>query len=182
MTAGFEQDTNWCVITGAPSSGKTSVVVELARRGYAIQDEVARELIEAAMRSGESLEDIRGAGHAKYFQRHILVLKQAREKALDPQARVFMDRGMPDSITYYRLAGLDPALAVAASRRFRYRAVFMLDRLPLVKDGVRTETEAQAAAIGQALEEDYKGLGYVPVHVPVLSIQARADFILSSLA
>ena len=54
MTAGFKYDTNWCVFTGAPSSGKTSVIEEMAHRGYAVQNEVARELIEGALRNGKN--------------------------------------------------------------------------------------------------------------------------------
>jgi predicted ATPase len=173
---GFKHNTNWCVITGAPSSGKTSVVEELAHRGYAIQTEVARELIEAGLRKGMSLEQIRDRDHVQKLQKRILKLKQAREMALHTETFVFMDRGLPDSIVYYRLAGLDTAEAVAASRHFRYRAIFLFDRLPIQKDGVRTESEQQAKDIDRMLEEDYRSLGYSVTRVPVLSIEARADF------
>lgn len=173
--------TNWCVITGAPSSGKTSVVEELARRGHAIQNEIARELIEECLEHGMTLAEVRGEDHAKELQQRILRLKSAREMALDPQTLIFSDRGTPDSISYFRIAGLDTALAVKASKVFRYRAVFILDRLPVKKDGVRTETDEQAEALDRMIEEDYKALGYAPVRVPVLPIPERADFILARL-
>lgn len=173
--------TNWCVITGAPSSGKTSVIEELAKRGYAIQNEIARELIEECIRHGMTLDEVRGMEHAKELQQRILKLKSAREMALDPKTLIFSDRGTPDSITYFRLAGLDTALAVKAARVFRYRAVFILDRLPVQKDGVRNESEEQAQALDRMIEEDYRALGYAPVRVPVLPIPDRADFILARL-
>ncbi len=178
----FKYQTNWCVVTGAPSSGKTSVVEELAHRGHAIQAEVARELIEECLRRGKSLAEIRDQPDGiRLLQRRILELKLAREMALDPETLVFMDRGMPDSITYFRLAGLDTLEAAASSRLFRYRAVFIFERLPIKKDGIRTESESDAAKIDILLEEDYRSLGYHPIRVPVLPIAERADFILQHL-
>lgn len=176
---GFTYKTNWCVITGAPSSGKTSVINELKKRGYATTGEVARELIELGLRQGRTLDDIRR--DASDLQRGILEVAVAREMALDINTLVFMDRGLPDSLTYLRLAGIDGLEATALSHLFHYRAVFIFDRLPIVKDAVRTEDEEVANKIDRLLEEDYRAIGYVPVRVPVLSIEARTDFVLAHL-
>ena len=181
MSAAFACETEWCAITGAPSSGKTSVIEELARRGHAVQGEVARELIQTDLKAGKSLSEIRDKDHVQQLQRRILDVKLARERELDPKRLVFMDRGLPDSIAYFRLAGLDPSPAVEASKIFRYRAVFLLERLPLVKDGVRTEDDRQAAAIENMIVADYGSLGYDITRVPVLGIAPRADFILQKL-
>lgn len=181
MTAGFEQDTNWVVITGAPSSGKTSVIDELAKRGYPIQTEVARDLIEECLRHGMSLKEIRDDTHVQQLQSRILRYKTGREKSLDTSKLVFADRGTPDSIVYFRRAKLKVEDAVAASRLFHYRAVFMLDRLPLVKDNVRTENDAEAEKIGAEIAADYAALGYELIRVPVMPIVERADFILRKL-
>lgn len=176
----FETDTSWIVITGAPSSGKTSVIDALTSRGYAVQGEVARELIEECLRHGLSLADVKADG-GKQLQADILRIKTSREKQLAPLDTVFMDRGMADSISYFRLAGLDTNAAMAACRHFRYRAVFIFDRLPVIRDGVRSEDEAAAMQIDVMLEADYRSLGYVPVRVPVMPIAARTDFILKTL-
>lgn len=179
MDLAFKNDTNWCVITGAPSSGKTSVIEELARRGFPIQNEVARELIEFGMHHGKSLEDVRK--NAALLQRKILQVTLAREMGLDTKKTVFLDRGLPDSITYFKLAGLDGLEAKAMSYLFRYRAVFIFDRLPLVKDGVRTESTTQAENIDKMLEEDYRAMGYDPIRVPVMPVEARADFVMEKI-
>lgn len=178
MTA-FETQTNWYVITGAPSSGKTSVIEELRARGYAVQNETARELIELGLRRGQTLDDIRH--DAADLQRNILALTLEREKNLDPALLTFLDRGLPDSITYCRLAGLDVDDARFFSRRFAYRAVFIFDRLPLIRDDVRTEDDELATRIDRDLEADYRGLGYTPLRVPVMSVSERTDFILLKL-
>jgi predicted ATPase len=176
----FEHSSRWVVITGAPSSGKTSVIEDLRARGYAVQEEVARALIEECLRRGLSVEDVWREG-GQQLQHDILRIKRAREAALDPAACVFMDRGMPDSIAYFRLAGLDTAIAAAACMTFHYAAVFIFDRLPLVKDGVRAEDEAAAQKIDAMLRADYQSLGYDPVSVPVMPIAQRSDFILHAL-
>ena len=179
MISGFKHETGWCVITGAPSSGKTSVISELARRGFAVQGEVARELIEQGLSSGRSLVDIRH--DAKGLQTRILEVTLAREMDLDAKATMFLDRGLPDSITYFRLAGLDGFEARVASYLFQYRAVFIFDRLPVVKDEVRTEDEKLANKIDRMLEEDYRSIGYTPIRVPVMPIEERADFVLENI-
>lgn len=181
MTGEFKYATNWCAITGAPSSGKTSVIEELAHRGYAIQNEVARELIEECLRQGKSLTEIRDAAHTQDLQRRILKLKVAREKGLNRNTLVFTDRGTPDSIAYFRLAKMDTAAAIEASKIFRYRAVFLFERLPLMKDGVRTESGPEAVEIERMLVDDYTALGYDVIRVPVVPVTARADFILQKL-
>lgn len=177
----FKYDTNWVVITGAPSSGKTSVIDELARRGYPIQTEIARELIEECLRHGMTLAEVRSAGYVQELQEKILRFKLGRERALDVKKLVFSDRGVPDSIVYFGLAGLNREAAIEGSKIYRYRAVFMLDRLPLVKDGVRTESDAQAENIGEQILADYRSVGYEPVAVPVMPIVERVDFILKHL-
>jgi predicted ATPase len=179
---GFQYNTNWCAITGAPSSGKTSVIEELAHRGFAIQNEVARELIEQALRHGKTLAQVRDADHVQDLQRRILKLKVAREMGLNRETFIFTDRGTPDSITYFRLAKMDVAAAIEASKIFRYKAVFLFERLPaFTHDDVRTESEQQAREIEQMLESDYKALGYDVIRVPVLTVAGRADFILSRI-
>lgn len=179
MSDTFRFKTNWSVITGAPSSGKTSVIEELSHRGFVTQREVARELIELGLNSGKTLEETRHA--AKRLQKDILQLALARESTLDPAEYAFLDRGLPDSLTYFRLAGVESAEVRTISFLFQYRAVFLFDRLPIVKDDVRTEDEALADKIDKMLEDDYKSVGYAPIRVPVMPITARADFILTHL-
>lgn len=177
----FGQITQWVVITGAPSSGKTSVIEALQKRGYATQEESARAVIEEKLQSGQTLDEVRAPASAGRLQGEILERKLALEKKLDPHTIAFLDRGIPDSISYFRLAGIDTAPAIAASKLYKYRQVFIFDRLPLQKDGVRSESENIASLLDAAIENDYKAMGYNPVRVPVMPIEERADFILAHL-
>ena len=51
-STGYE--TNWYVITGAPSSGKSSVIRELENLGYRVVHEVARAYIEEELKKGKN--------------------------------------------------------------------------------------------------------------------------------
>lgn len=175
----FKTPTRWVAITGAPSSGKTSVLNALEKRGYKICHEAARELIEAKIAGGQTLEQVRA--DAGSLQREILKVKMEWSRRFSPDDIVFFDRGIPDSLSYFRAAGLDPAEVMPLALEFRYAHVFLFDRLPIVRDGVRTESEADASQIEQFLIEDYKALGYHPVRVPVMPVEARADFMLQKM-
>lgn len=179
MSLDYKVKTNWCVITGAPSSGKTSVIEELARRGYQTEPEEAREFIEACLRRGKKIEDVRR--HGDWLQREILFFERRRERHLNRQKLIFLDRGIPDSLTYSRLAGLELSTIKAVAREFQYRAVFIFNRLSIVKDGIRTEDDALAQKIDLDLERDYTDLGYSPVRIPVMSISDRTDLVLRAL-
>ncbi len=173
--------TNWVAIIGAPSSGKSSVIDELAARGYKTEPEVARAYIEERLAAGASLDEVRGPAGVQHMQKQIFARSVARDEQLDPTALIFFDRGLGDAIFYYQRAGLDPAPVWDVSRHYRYRAVFMLERLPITADNIRTEDDAAAQQMQQAFYDDYTALGYDVIMVPVMSVAARTDFILQAL-
>lgn len=50
---------NWFALTGAPSSGKTTVLKELEKKGYKVYEEWARVYIDSEMQKGKTLKEIR---------------------------------------------------------------------------------------------------------------------------
>jgi predicted ATPase len=173
------KQTNWGVITGAPCSGKTSVICELERRGFRVKHEVARALIDAALARGHSLKEIRADEAA--FESRILSCKVEIESRLPPEPLIFLDRAIPDSIAYFRSAHLDTTLPMAKSHLFRYRKVFFFDRLRIEKDAVRIEDEAAAERLERLLWESYRNLGYAIIRVPVMPVKERTEWVLSRL-
>ena len=172
------QPTNWHVITGAPCSGKTAVIEALEALGYQIVNEVARAFIDKELKKGKNLEEIRSDELA--FENNILRRKCAIEASLAQDETLFLDRAIPDSIAYFKLAGLDTALPEKNSRIFRYRTIFLFDRLGFEKDRVRVENNDKAASLQRELENSYKTLGYDIIRVPSLSVRQRTDFILTT--
>ena len=170
------RNTCWRVITGAPCSGKTSVISELARLGYRVVQETARAYIDEELERGRDLLQIKA--DPLPFERMILNRKIEIESALPDSEIIFLDRAIPDSIAYFELEGLDPEEPRSKSREFRYASVFLMDRLRFETDRVRTETDRMAATLDRLLETSYVELGYPVVRVPVLSVKKRCRFIL----
>lgn len=173
----FGISTNWHVITGAPCSGKTAVVEQLAQQGYRTVPEVARAYIDAQLARGQTLAAIKA--DLPVFERHILMKKVTIEKRLSPAQLTFFDRAVPDSIAYYQLEGLDPTEPIQHSGRMHFRNVFLFEPLKFEKDAVRTENSAISTRIGALLESAYTALGYSPLRVPVMSVSRRVEFVLA---
>lgn len=171
--------TNWVVFTGAPSSGKTTTIECLEKLGYRYMPETARAHLERELAKGRSLEQIKS--DQKKFQQNLLHEKIKMEKKLPPDELVFLDRAIPDSISYYKISGIDPHEAMEASKKFRYKNVFIFDRLPFEADGVRVDNDQIAAELDRMLENDYRLMGYEPTRVPVMPVESRVKFILGAL-
>lgn len=174
----FEQ-THWQVITGAPCSGKTSVIAELALRGFQVVPEVARDYIDTQLAMGLSLDLIKA--DLLSFERHILHAKVNLERHLPRKATIFMDRAVPDSVAYFQLDGLDATEPLGFSTLVRYEKIFLLERLSFEKDAVRSENDRAAAHLEYLLRQVYEQLGYAVITIPVMTIAQRVALILNSM-
>jgi predicted ATPase len=172
-----EISTNWYVITGGPSTGKTKVIEYLAFLGHCVRPEAARIHIDNEMSKGKTLEQVRGDERA--FQQEVLELKLESEAVAPTDTLIFWDRGMPDSVVYSRRYGVDALPALEASRLRRYRQIFLLDMpAQYQSDYCRTEGAAEAVEIHTQLENCYREMGYSIVRVPLIPIHERAKMIL----
>lgn len=171
--------TRWFVITGAPCSGKTTLIHELSRQGYRCTQEAARIYIDSQLAKGISIAQSRSNEGA--FQQALIEAKMALEESLDPNDVVFMDRAMPDSISYFRMKGLDPCEVIRLSATFRYAGVFLLDPLPFENDDARIEDEKSRIFLDKQLELDYRSLGYEVCRVPVMSLLDRVAHIVEEV-
>lgn len=173
------QPTNWYVITGAPCSGKTSVICELEKRGFRVVHEVARAYIDQELVKGKKLKELKA--DALSFERLILYRKIQIEACLPKNDIIFFDRAVPDSIAYFKLEGLDSEEPLAKSTYHCYKKIFLLERLAFEKNVVRSENETIAIELARRIESSYRMLGYGIVHVPVLPIKDRTEFILERM-
>jgi predicted ATPase len=170
--------TNWYVLTGGPSSGKTTTVELLSARGYTTTIEHARHYLDLKRVQGQTVEEVR----ARRIEFQSGVLDMQQETSLDPEETVFLDRALPDSLAYYRFLELEPdARLLDALTHVSYRKVFILDLLPLAADYARTEDVAAQRRIHALLTEVYRNLPISVVNVPVLSPADRVAYILERL-
>ncbi len=168
---------NWYVITGAPSSGKTTLLTRLEKLGYRVMYEVARTYIDEEMKKGRTLSDIRR--DELTFQKEVLRRKIRLEKELDPKTLCFFERGIPDSIAYYEIAGGKPdALLKKSLGDSKYKRVFLLELISFRRDYARTEDAKIAQKIAILLEKSYKDAGHPVTKVPKLNTEDRVKIIL----
>lgn len=176
---GFEISTKWNVITGGPSSGKTTTVNQLKKLGFSSSPESARTLIDIGISSGLTIQEVRR--NEKHFNQSILCIQMAIENVLLPEKVCFHDRGIPDSLAYIRLSGGDERIARKFAAKRKYHNIFLLELLPFQKDYARIEDSEKAKHIEQLIYETYTELNYQVIRVPMLTIEERVYFILDSL-
>jgi predicted ATPase len=174
---------NLFVITGGPGSGKTTVLLELEKRGFRFAPEVARQIIQEQVRdSGKALPwENRELYTALMLERSI----QSYKEHTPASAPSFSDRGLPDTLGYARLIGLaDDRAILDACDRYRYASLVFL--APPWKEIYETDSERkqdfdEAERTDQRLMRVYRECGYELVELPRLAPKERADFILSQL-
>jgi predicted ATPase len=171
---------NWYVITGGPSSGKSTTIKMLKDLGYTTTHEVARHYIDLQRINGRSVDEVRA--NQRQFQHKVLNLQIDLERRLDPQELIFLDRGLPDELAYYQFFNLPPdEKLVEYLKTATYKKIFVMDLLPLDKDYARTEDEVAQKALHRLIIDSYKSRKETIVMVPVLPPKERVAFILANL-
>jgi predicted ATPase len=171
---------NWYVLTGGPCAGKTTTIDELARRGYPVVAEPARLIIEEKLAAGQSIgeivtnEDWLPSVVRRSFDLHT---------AAPAEETVFFDRGIADSIAYYKLGMRElDAESKRAIDSVTYKKIFLLDLVDFKNDEARSESIEEARALHALISQAYESLGYEIVRVAVMPVAERVDYILSHLS
>jgi predicted ATPase len=180
LSTPFRVQTNWHVITGAPSCGKTTLINQLADKGFQTVPEAAHLYIEREMALGRSINEI--LSNRADLQRILIDMQLGIEHELQASDVTFLDRAIPDCITFNRFVGLNPNEFLVECFHHRYASVFILDPLPYQENGVRDDNATIADHLDEWLARDYSALGYRVVRVPVLAPQERLAFVLKRLS
>ena len=172
------------VITGGPSTGKSTVIKELKNMQFACFDEVSREIIKKAQQEG--IEQLFLADPL-LFSRKLIEgrLRQYYEADKTGQPLVFFDRGIPDVNAYLRYIKQPvPDKFEKITREHPYdRLVFIMPPWEEIytNDAERYESFNQAQLIHNKLVNYYKELGYFLIFVPFGPVEKRVDYILDSI-
>jgi|GEM_PF-1307640 len=175
----------WYILSGGPGTGKTSVLEELAQRGYATKQEAATAFIRQELAKG-----IEQPWLQPEFQRNISLFHAQYEKEAAAQKNdiVFFDRGPVDSLSYELFLERTPDATVVdlvntgLLNGCYHTKVFIFEDLGFCEQNeVRREDADTAKRLAAQFVKDYASLGFEIVVVPAGTIQSRADFIESHI-
>ena len=176
----FKIQTKWHVITGAPCSGKSTLINQLEEGGFKTAPEAARMYYEREMDTGRTMDEIRS--DVVPLVNGIVGMTLEIERGLNVNEVIFLDRGYPDALGFIRQVGLNPDEYLPDCFHHRYASVILLDRFPAQQDGVRVEDDAASEYLDEWHERDYITLGYKVVRIPVMPPQERYAFFLEKLS
>ena len=169
------------VISGCSGGGKSTLLAELGRRGYAIVEKPGRRIVKAEMRSnGTPLPWI---DPIAFLHRAIAMALADRASVDTPDEWVFFDRSLIDSAVGHQHLTGEPVLITLGQLHRYYQRVFLTPPWPqiYVQDKERRHTLDSAMAEYSRLLEVYPSLGYDLSIVPKVGVEERADFVLSTL-
>lgn len=167
------------VITGGPCSGKSTLLKALEKKGFAVVEEAAKEIIFLEKERGLNepwLEDT-----FLDFQTKIVELQLKKEAEIPPNMGViFIDRGLPDSLAYFKYRKFKPSKKLLECVKNRdYKKVFFLEQLPMHKKvDYRVENEDEASRISRIVKDTYENLGYDLIVVPAFDVEERVNLII----
>lgn len=163
------------VLTGGPCSGKSTLIEHFKSQGYNVLEEIARQVIEKRKQFEPTREEWR-------IRQHMILTKQILKELELKGEKVFLDRGVYDNFAYYKhLVGGECELTLPNNFQ-KYDKVFCLEQLPFVHDGLRIESgEEEGKKIHRMIVDEYKREGYKLIHVPVLPVEERGEYILGGV-
>jgi len=170
---------NDVIISGCSGGGKSTLLSELASRGYSVILEPGRQIVkEQTAINGDALP---WTNLKKFLDLALSRYLFQFNSQKDQQQLLFFDRGIIDSV---QLNTSQPEYFRNAAKNFRYnRLVFLVPPWQEIftSDKERKHSFESAKNEFNELLIKYKNFGYETILIPKVSVKERADFILEKL-
>lgn len=171
------------VITGGPSTGKTSIINKIDALGYFCFEEISREVTLEARKEG--IPHLFKSDPLLFSER-IMKGRIGQYYSADKidEPFVFYDRGIPDVLAYMDCFGQSYDQHFADKcKSHRYDHIFLLPPWKEIhaSDNERYESYEEALCIHSFLEKTYRKYGYSIIEVPKETVDERVNFILNKL-
>lgn len=171
------------VITGGPSTGKTSLIKKIGEAGFPCFGEISREITLQARKEG--IAHLFKTDPLLFSERILQGrIKQFKMADAQKQPIVFFDRGIPDVLAYMDSVGQAYSQHFKdACISYKYDHIFLLPPWEAihVSDNERYESYDEARRIHIFLERTYTHFGYKITHVPKGTVEGRTTFILNTI-
>lgn len=170
---------NYVIISGCSGGGKSTLLSELASRGYSVVLEPGRQIVkEQTAINGNAVPWINIEKFLDLALSRYLFQFNSQKEQLQ---LVFFDRGIIDSV---QLDSPQPEYFQNAAKNFKYNSLVFL--VPPWEEIFIGDTERKHSFESAKKEFDellikYKKFGYETVLIPKISVKERADFILTKL-
>ena len=173
---------NKFVITGAPGTGKTTIIKTLKQKGYSCVEEFSRELIVQQLAIGGNILPWKNQID---FENQI-ANKRYKQYLDSPENCIcFFDRSSIDCIAYLnsnKLEATSQIIEIIKNCTFNKTAFYTpIWEEIYTNDSERKESIESAIAIEKSLLEAYNFFGYTLVEIPKLTTGERVNFILSKI-
>ena len=176
-------NTKKVIITGAPGTGKSTLINSLIEKDYYCFEEISRALILDAQKQG--IEQLFLANPLKFSELLLKGRQEQFESANHSEANlIFFDRGIPDILAYLDYAKIEyPNHFIDVCKSSKYDVVFILNPWEAIykSDNERYENFNQAQEVHKHLVNTYNSYGYNLIKVPFSTPSSRIDFILNHL-
>jgi predicted ATPase len=169
------------VLSGCSGGGKSSLLAELGRRGYAIVEEPGRRIVREEIARGGSALPWQDA--AAFLHRALTVSLADYIAASTYEGWVFFDRGLIDAAAGLKhLTGEKVQTSFVDTHRYHSR-VFLAPPWPEIYEAEPERRHGFESAIAEyeRLLAVYPSLGYQVSILPKIGVAERADFVLDAL-
>ena len=169
------------LISGCSGGGKSTLLDELANRGYATVSEPGRRIVADELAQGGSAvpwDDMKA-----FAQRAVEMSIADLKDHAGETGFVFFDRGLLDAAVAQEFAGGPPFQTTLGIKQAYQQPVFLTPPWPEIyaPDAERRHDLASAIAEYDRLQAALCTLGYNSCLLPKTSVSARADFVLDRL-
>lgn len=170
------------IITGGPSTGKTSVINELIKNGFNCVHENSREIISMEIENGGEILPWK---NQIAFENKVSNLRTKQYLTSPKNAICFFDRSVIDCLAYLKLNNLQATTTIINNlQKCNFNSTVFYTPIwkdIYINDNERKETLKEAKEIENSILRTYKSKGYKLIRIPRTPIKERVDFIISKI-
>ncbi len=164
------------VITGAPNSGKSSLIAYIKKKGFKVIEENARKIIKKELKKQNGF-----LPWTNILEFQKIVFNEQKKKEAEIKDLTFLDTGTIEGIAYLKKKNIEIPEEIKNHKHI-YDKVFILERIKGENfDGIRRESDKDSEELHKLILETYEKLGYKPVFIPLMGIEKRFEMIKKNL-